>query len=75
MTADENEQRQAIIDTCRRTNALGTSLDKPLWLAVEVETLARKDHGCLQIGRPPLLTPAEIERIRQKFAGYELSDT
>lgn len=55
--------------------ALGNSLDKALWLAVEVETLARQYHGCLQIGKPPLLTSAEIERVRQKFAGYGLSDT
>ena len=55
--------------------ALGTSLEKALWLAVEVETLARQYHGCLQIGKPPLLAKAEIERVRQKFAGYGLSDT
>ncbi|MBI5261357.1 MAG: L-fuculose-phosphate aldolase [Bradyrhizobium sp.] len=55
--------------------ALGASLEKALWLAVEVETLARQYHGCLQIGKPPLLTSAEIERVRQKFAGYGLSDT
>lgn len=55
--------------------ALGSSLEKALWLAVEVETLARQYHGCLQIGKPPLLTSAEIERVRQKFAGYGLSET
>lgn len=55
--------------------ALGSSLDKALWLAVEVENLARQYHGCLQIGKPPLLTSAEIERVRQKFAGYGLSET
>lgn len=55
--------------------ALGSSLEKALWLAVEVETLARQYHGCLQIGKPPLLTKAEIERVRLKFAGYGLSDT
>ena len=32
--------------------AIGPSLSKAMWLAVEVETLARQYHGCLQIGTP-----------------------
>jgi ribulose-5-phosphate 4-epimerase/fuculose-1-phosphate aldolase len=43
---------------------------RALWLAAEVETLARQYHGCLQIGKPPLLPGDEIERVRQKMAGY-----
>ena len=54
--------------------AVGPSLAKALWLAVEVETLARQYHGCLQIGKPPLLTSAEIERVRQRMAGYGMSE-
>jgi L-fuculose-phosphate aldolase len=54
--------------------ATGTSLQKAMWLAVEVETLARQYHGCLQIGKPPLLTSAEIERVRQRMAGYGMSE-
>ncbi|SFI45937.1 class II aldolase/adducin family protein [Bradyrhizobium sp. Gha] len=54
--------------------ALGKTLDKAMWLAVEVETLARQYHGCLQIGKPPLLSSAEIERVRQRMAGYGLSE-
>jgi L-fuculose-phosphate aldolase len=54
--------------------AIGPSLAKALWLAVEVETLARQYHGCLQIGKPPLLSSGEIERVRAKMAGYGLSD-
>jgi len=50
--------------------AIGPSLDRALWLAVEVETLARQYHGCLQIGEPPLLSKQEIELVRQKMAGY-----
>jgi L-fuculose-phosphate aldolase len=41
-----------------------------MWLAVEVETLARQYHGCLQIGTPPLLSKAEIENVRRRIAGY-----
>jgi L-fuculose-phosphate aldolase len=54
--------------------AVGPSLARALWLAVEVETLARQYHGCLQIGRPPLLSKAEIELVRKKMAGYGHAD-
>src|SRR5712671_1087343 len=54
--------------------AVGPSLAKALWLAVEVETLARQYHGCLQIGKPPLLSSDEIERVRRKMAGYGHAD-
>jgi L-fuculose-phosphate aldolase len=54
--------------------AIGASLARALWLAVEVETLARQYHGCLQIGKPPLLPSDEIERVRQKMAGYGHAD-
>lgn len=53
---------------------IGKTLDKAMWLAVEVETLARQYHGCLQIGQPPLLSSDEIERVRQRMAGYGLSE-
>ena len=54
--------------------AVGPSLARALWLAVEVETLARQYHGCLQIGKPPLLSKAEIELVRGKMAGYGHAD-
>ena len=50
--------------------AIGPSLAKAMWLAVEVETLARQYHGCLQIGTPPLLSKAEIENVRDRMKGY-----
>jgi L-fuculose-phosphate aldolase len=50
--------------------AIGPSLSRAMWLAVEVETLARQYHGCLQIGKPPLLSAEEIERVRARMAGY-----
>jgi len=54
--------------------AIGPSLAKAMWLAVEVEALARQYHGCLQIGEPPLLSRDEIERVRVKMAGYGHAD-
>ena len=49
---------------------VGASLAKAMWLAVEVETLARQYHGALQIGTPPLLSKDEIENVRARMAGY-----
>jgi L-fuculose-phosphate aldolase len=54
--------------------AVGTSLAKAMWLAVEVETLARQYHGCLQIGTPPLLSKAEIENVSSRMAGYGVGE-
>ncbi|MBA2398094.1 MAG: class II aldolase/adducin family protein [Bradyrhizobium sp.] len=50
--------------------AVGPSLSKATWLAVEVETLARQYHGCLQVGTPRLLPTAEIENVLGRIAGY-----
>jgi L-fuculose-phosphate aldolase len=54
--------------------AVGPSLAKAMWLAVEVETLARQYHGCLQIGKPRLLPTREIENVRVRMAGYGHTD-
>ena len=54
--------------------AAGPSLAKAMWLAVEVEALARQYHGCLQIGTPPLLSKEEIEKVRLRMAGYGHAD-
>ena len=50
--------------------AVGPSLSKAMWLAVEVEALARQYHGCLQIGKPRLLPKEEIENVLGRIAGY-----
>jgi len=41
-----------------------------MWLAVEVEMLARQYYGCLQIGTPRLLPKAEIKNVLSRIAGY-----
>ncbi|ABN76136.1 class II aldolase [Cereibacter sphaeroides] len=50
--------------------AVGKSLAQAMWLAVEVETLARQYHGCLQIGEPRLLSERQIQDVIDKIAGY-----
>jgi len=52
--------------------AVGATLEKALWLSVEVETLARQYHGALQIGEPPLLSQEEITRVLKKTGRYGL---
>jgi len=47
-------------------------LDKAMWLAREVETLAQQYVFSLLLGGPNLLPPDEIERVAAKFAGYGL---
>jgi L-fuculose-phosphate aldolase len=64
------ENRSACLLAHHGMIAVGTSLAKAMWLAVEVETLARQYHGCLQIGTPPLLSKAEIENVRARMAEY-----
>jgi L-fuculose-phosphate aldolase len=64
------EDRSACLLAPHGMIAVGASLAKAMWLAVEVETLARQYHGCLQIGTPPLLSKTEIENVRARMAGY-----
>src|ERR1700758_1935999 len=64
------EDRSACLLAHHGMIVVGTSLPKAMWLAVEVETLARQYHGCLQIGTPPLLSRAEIKNVLGRIAGY-----
>ncbi len=50
--------------------ALGPSPQAALDLAVEVEALAEQYWRALQVGRPNLLSDAEMERVLNKFSSY-----
>ncbi len=50
--------------------AAGATLAAALWLAVEVEVLARQYHGCLQLGTPPVLPQAELARLAEHWSRY-----
>jgi L-fuculose-phosphate aldolase len=45
-------------------------LDKAMWLAVELETIARQYFLSLSIGGPVLLPDAEIARVMEGFKSY-----
>ncbi len=64
------EGRKACLLAHHGMIAAGSSLDHAMWLTVEVETLARQYHGCLQIGEPPLLSDRQIEDVMAKMDGY-----
>lgn len=50
--------------------ACGPNLKRALWLAGEVETLAKQFHLSMMLGDPPILPDDEIERVVAKFGTY-----
>ncbi|KJC50533.1 fuculose phosphate aldolase [Bradyrhizobium sp. LTSP885] len=54
--------------------ATGASLDKAMWLAVELETIARQYYLSLAIGGPVLLNEAEISETAAAFGSYGVQD-
>ena len=50
----------------------GPDLAKAMWLAVELETLARQYCLSLQVGKPHILSGAEIDEALGAFASYGL---
>ena len=55
--------------------ALGATLASALWLAIEVETIARMYVAALAMGEPPVLDDAEMDNVigRMKRMSYGLS--
>jgi L-fuculose-phosphate aldolase len=54
--------------------ATGTSLDKAMWLAVELETIARQYYLTLAIGGPVLLSEADISETTAAFGSYGVQE-
>jgi len=52
--------------------ATGPNLARAMWLAIEVETLARQYVTALQLGDPPVLPDDEMARVVEKFKSYGL---
>jgi len=64
------EGRNACLLANHGVIAVGPTLDKALFLAGEVETLARQYILALQIGEPHVLPEAEIATVVEKFRNY-----
>lgn len=54
--------------------AAGPTLPKAMWLAVELETIAKQYFHALQLGDPVILPDAEIARVMEGFKSYGLQD-
>lgn len=54
--------------------AVGATLERAMWLAIELETIAKQYYHALLIGGPVLLSPADLEETRRGFATYGLRD-
>ncbi len=54
--------------------ATGATLERAMWLAVELETLAKQYYLTLAIGGPTLLDDDEIARVAEKFNTYGPKD-
>jgi L-fuculose-phosphate aldolase len=54
--------------------AVGANLDKAMWLAVELETIARQYYLSLALGSPVILNDADIAETAKGFASYGLQD-
>ncbi|WP_407072175.1 class II aldolase/adducin family protein [Rhodovulum strictum] len=63
------EGRKACLMAHHGMIAAEATLDKAMWLAVEVEALARQYHGALQLGEPPVLSEAQMAEAMAQFAG------
>ncbi|TCP44429.1 class II aldolase/adducin family protein [Rhodovulum marinum] len=65
------EGRKACLMAHHGMIAAEATLDKAMWLAIEVEALARQYHGALLLGDPPVLDEAQLaEAVAQFTAGY-----
>ncbi|CAM5772888.1 fructose-bisphosphate aldolase [Labrys miyagiensis] len=53
---------------------VGSNLEKAMWLAVELETLARQYYHSLVIGGPKILPDEEIAGVVEGFRSYGLQD-
>lgn len=66
--------RQACLLANHGMIAIGESLAKAMWRAIELETIARQYYLSLQIGGPNLLSDAQIDETLEAFAGYGVRD-
>ena len=50
--------------------ATGPTLERAMWLAVELETIAKQYYLALAVGQPNVLPDDEIARVIEKFKSY-----
>ena len=70
LAVEAMEDRTACLLANHGMIALGDTLAKAMWRAIELETIARQYYLSLQIGGPVLLSDAAIEQTHEGFASY-----
>lgn len=68
------EGRTACLLANHGSIAMGETLDKAMWRAVELETIAKQYYLSLCIGGPVILSDAEIAETMEGFSSYGLQD-
>jgi L-fuculose-phosphate aldolase len=68
------ENRTACLLANHGMIATGATLEKAMWLAVELETIARQYYLTLAIGGPVLLSEADIQETAAAFGSYGVQD-
>ncbi|HEY0202791.1 MAG TPA: class II aldolase/adducin family protein [Acetobacteraceae bacterium] len=71
-TLDALDGRNACLLANHGMVVVGADLAKAMWLAVELEALARQYCLSLQIGQPHVLSDAEIADVATSFSTYGL---
>ena len=69
------EDRSACLLANHGMIVTGPTLTKAMWLAVELETLAKQYCLALQLGAPVILSDADIAETMRGFASYGLQPT
>jgi L-fuculose-phosphate aldolase len=67
------EDRTACLLANHGMIATGSTMARAMWLAIEVETLARLYFNVLQLGEPVILPVDEIARVVEKFKTYGMT--
>lgn len=68
------EDRTACLLANHGMIAVGETLAKAMWRAIELETIAKQYYHTLQIGGPTILTDGEVDETLAAFAGYGVQD-
>ena len=68
------ENRTACLLANHGMIATGANLEKAMWAAVELETIAKQYYHSLLIGGPVILTDAQIAETMKGFSSYGLQD-
>ncbi|MEL7137897.1 MAG: class II aldolase/adducin family protein [Pseudomonadota bacterium] len=74
LALDAMQDRTACLLANHGMITIGETLEKAMWRAVELETIAKQYYHTLLIGGPVLLSDAEVEDTHKGFGSYGIQD-